>query len=78
MLLQSKSNALAALEQEMLVKATQMAFERRIGSLYLVIFGKPQASRWYRALAVAIGDGCVSSDSEFTVFYVCSVFGEDQ
>ena len=52
----------------MLVKATQMAFERRIGSLYLVIFGKPQASRWYRALAVAIGDGCVSSDSEFTVF----------
>ncbi len=68
MLLQSKSNALAALEQEMLVKATQMAFERRIGSLYLVIFGKPQALRWYRALAVAISDGCVSSDSEFTVF----------
>jgi len=68
MLLQSISNALAALEQEMLVKATQMAFERRIGSLYLVIVEKVQASRWYRALAVAIGDGCVSSDSEFTVF----------
>ena len=42
MLLQSKSNALAALEQEMLVKATQMAFERRRGSLYLVIVGKVQ------------------------------------
>ena len=68
MLLQLKFNALAALEQEMLVKATQMVFERRIGSLYLAIFGKPQASRWYRAFAVAIGDGCVSSDSEFTVF----------